>query len=81
MGLIDMLGGLLGRPSKSGNPIMDALLPMISGRGNRDGLGGLLGSFTGARLGTKANSWGGMLLTGAEARSMKGLDLEAIVGR
>jgi uncharacterized protein YidB (DUF937 family) len=135
MGLIDMLGSALGRAPKSGDPIMDALLPMLNGKGTVDGLGGLLGRFTGAGLGAKVNSWvgtgeneplgadeveqalgadevgriareagvspaaatsglasmipgfvdqmspGGTLLTGADARSMKGLDFTAIVGR
>jgi uncharacterized protein YidB (DUF937 family) len=60
MGLMDMLGGLTGRHSpKSGNAIMDALLPMLTKKGALDGLGGLLGKFTGAGLGSKANSWVG----------------------
>lgn len=60
MGLMDMLGGLMGRRSpKSGDAIMDALLPMLMKKGALDGLGGLLGKFTGAGLGSKANSWVG----------------------
>ena len=60
MGLMDMLGGLMGRRApKSGNPIMDALLPMLMKKGALDGLGGLIGKFTGAGLGAKANSWVG----------------------
>jgi len=60
MGLMDMLGGLMGRRTpKTGNPIMDALLPMLLAKGSIGGLGGLLGKFTGAGLGTKANSWVG----------------------
>ena len=60
MGLMDMLGGLLGRKApKSGNPLMDALVPMLMKGGALGGLGGLLGKFTGAGLGNKANSWVG----------------------
>lgn len=60
MGLMDIVGGLMGRRSpKTGNSIMDALLPMLLAKGSIDGLGGLLGKFTGAGLGTKANSWVG----------------------
>lgn len=55
-----MLGGFLGRKApKSGNPIMDALLPMLLAKGGIGGLGGLLGKFTNAGLGSKANSWVG----------------------
>jgi uncharacterized protein YidB (DUF937 family) len=57
MGLMDMVGGLLGRKVKSGNPIMDALLPMLLKGGAGGGLAGLLGKFTSAGLGEKANSW------------------------
>ena len=57
---MDTLGGLLGRRTpKSGNPIMDALLPTLMKKGSLDGLGGLLGKFTGAGMGSKANSWVG----------------------
>ena len=60
MGLIDMVGGLFGhRSPKSGDPLMDALLPMLMNKGAHDGLGGLLGKFTNAGLGSKANSWVG----------------------
>lgn len=60
MGLMDMLGGLMGRKApKSGNPLMDALLPMLLKGGAMGGLGGLLGKFTSAGLGGKANSWVG----------------------
>jgi uncharacterized protein YidB (DUF937 family) len=60
MGIMDMLGGLLGRKApKSGNPLMDSLLPMLLKGGAIGGLGGLIGKFTGAGLGSKANSWVG----------------------
>lgn len=60
MALMDMLGGLLGRKApKSGNPLMDALLPMLLKGGAMGGLGGLIGKFTNAGLGGKANSWVG----------------------
>ena len=60
MGLMDLVGGMLGRSSpKSGNPLMDALLPTLMKQGAGGGLGGLLGMFTGAGLGSKANSWVG----------------------
>ena len=55
-----MLGGLLGRRApKSGNPLMDSLMPMLLKGGALGGLGGLVGKFTGAGLGNKANSWVG----------------------
>jgi uncharacterized protein YidB (DUF937 family) len=38
---------------------MDALLPLLGKGGTHDGLGGLIGKFTGAGLGSKANSWVG----------------------
>ncbi|MEL6893797.1 MAG: YidB family protein [Actinomycetota bacterium] len=136
MGLMDLVGGLLGRRApKSGNPLMDSLLPMLLKGGSMGGLGGLLGKFSSAGLGSKANSWvgtgenepldpdeveqalgsdevdsiarragvsrdeaksglagmipglvdkmspGGNLPTGNLAKSMKGLDLGAILGR
>jgi len=57
---MDLLGGLLGRRApKSGNPILDALLPALREKGGLGGLGGLLGKFTGAGMGAKANSWVG----------------------
>ena len=60
MRLLDMLGGLMGRKApKSGNPLMDALLPMLLTGGAIGGLGGLLGRFTSAGLGGKAHSWVG----------------------
>jgi len=60
MGLMDMLRGMLGRGTpKSGNSVMDALLPMLTSKGSLGGLGGLIGKFTGAGLGAKANSWVG----------------------
>lgn len=57
MGLLDTVMGMLGRRKKSGNPLLDALLPMLVGGGALGGLGGLLGKFTGAGLGHKAQSW------------------------
>lgn len=60
MGLMDIVGGLLGRKApKSGNPLLDSLMPMLLKGGAIGGLGGLLGKFTGAGLGSKANSWVG----------------------
>jgi len=60
MGFIDMLGGLMGRRRpKSGDPLMDALLSMLLKGGAMGGLGGLVGKFTSAGLGGKANSWVG----------------------
>lgn len=60
MRLMNMLGGLFGRRApKSGNPLMDALLPMLFKGGAIGSLGGLLGKFTSAGLGGKANSWVG----------------------
>lgn len=38
---------------------MDALLPSLLKKGAADGLGGLLGKFTSAGFGSKANSWVG----------------------
>lgn len=60
MGIMDIVGGLLGRKApKSGNALMDSLLPMLMKGGGIGSLGGLLGKFTGAGLGNKANSWVG----------------------
>ncbi len=60
MGLMDMLGGLMGKKApKSGNPLMDALLPMLLKGGALGGLAGLLGKFAKAGLGGKADSWVG----------------------
>jgi len=57
---MDMLGGLMGRRMpKTGNALMDALLPMLLKGGAIGSLGGLLGKFTSAGLGGKANSWVG----------------------
>ncbi len=61
MGLMDMLGGLMGKKKmKTGNPLLDAVLPMLMGGGALGGLGGLVGKFSGAGLGGKANSWVGV---------------------
>jgi uncharacterized protein YidB (DUF937 family) len=74
---MDMVGGLLGRKSpKSGNPVMDALLPMLMKGGAAGGLGGLLGKFTSAGLGGKAKSWVG---TGAN-ESLDGDEVEQALG-
>jgi uncharacterized protein YidB (DUF937 family) len=55
---MDILGGLMGRKApKSGNSLLDSLLPMLLKGGALGGLGGLLGKFAGAGLGDKANSW------------------------
>ncbi len=60
MALMDMLGGLMERRApKTGNSLMDTLLPMLLKGGAIGGLGGLLGKFTNAGLGGKANSWVG----------------------
>jgi uncharacterized protein YidB (DUF937 family) len=60
MGLMDVLGGLTGpKAPKSGDPLMDALLPMMRKGGAIGSLGGLLGKFTSAGLGGQANSWVG----------------------
>jgi uncharacterized protein YidB (DUF937 family) len=60
MGLMDMLGGLLGRKApKTGNGLLDALLPKLMKGGALGGLGGLLGKFGAAGLGDKAASWVG----------------------
>lgn len=58
MGLIDTLKGLLaGKGIKTGNPILDALIPMLTKGGALGGLGGLLAKFKAAGLGGKADSW------------------------
>ena len=54
MGLLDMLG--LGK-KKTGNPLLDALLPMLMAGGAAGGIGGLLAKFKNAGLGSKADSW------------------------
>ena len=60
MGRRDVLGGLTGsKAPKSGDPLMDALLPMLRKGGAIGSLGGLLGKFTSAGLGGQANSWVG----------------------
>jgi len=57
---MDVLGGLTGsKAPKSGDPLMDALLPMLRKGGAIGSLGGLLGKFTSAGLGGQANSWVG----------------------
>ena len=60
MGLMDILGGLMGKKTpKTGNALLDSLLPMLLKGGAMGGLGGLLGKFTSAGFGDKANSWVG----------------------
>lgn len=55
-----MLGGLMGKKApKSGNPLLDTLLPMLLKGGGIGGLAGLIGKFTSAGLGHKADSWVG----------------------
>jgi uncharacterized protein YidB (DUF937 family) len=58
MGLMDMIGGLFGK-KKSGNPLLDALLPMLAGGGALGGLGGLVSKLTNGGLGDQAKSWVG----------------------
>jgi uncharacterized protein YidB (DUF937 family) len=55
---MDIFGGLLGRKApKSGNPLLDTLLPMLLKGGAMGGLAGLIGKFAKAGLGGKADSW------------------------
>jgi uncharacterized protein YidB (DUF937 family) len=79
MGLMDVVTGSLARRSaKSGDPLMDALLPVLMNNGALDGLGGLVGKFTNAGLGSKANSWVGSgdneLLDADEVEQALGVD-------
>jgi uncharacterized protein YidB (DUF937 family) len=55
---MDMIGGLLGK-KKSGNRLLDALLPMLAGGGALGGLGGLVSKLTQGGLGDQAKSWVG----------------------
>ena len=72
-----MISGLLGRKApKSGNPLMDSLLPMLLKGGALGGLGGLVGKFTGAGLGDKANSWVG----GGDNEPLDADEVEAALG-
>jgi uncharacterized protein YidB (DUF937 family) len=66
MGLLDVLG--LGK-KKTGNPLLDALLPMLLAGGAAGGLGGLLSKFKSAGLGSKADSW---VSTGANVHQALG---------
>lgn len=63
MGLNDVLRGLSERRvPKSGHGLLDALLAQIAtaaAKGGLGGLDGLIGRFTGAGFGAKANSWVG----------------------
>jgi len=58
VGLMDMLGGLFGG-KKTGNPLVDAVLPMLAGGGALGGLGGLISKLTSGGLGDQAKSWVG----------------------
>lgn len=76
--MMDMLGGLLERKApKTGNQLMDSFLPMLLKGGAIGGLGGLIGKFTGAGLGSKANSWVG---TG-ENEPLDPDEVEHVLGR
>lgn len=84
MGLMDILGGLLGKKTpRSGNSILDALLPMLLKGGALGGLVGLLNKFRGAGLGDKAASWVGtgpnQALDASEVHSALGPDTIAHV--
>jgi len=58
MGLKDMLSGLFGG-KKTGNSLLDAVLPMLAGGGALGGLGGLVSKLTNGGLGDQAKSWVG----------------------
>lgn len=87
MALMDLIGKFLGRSGpKSGNPLMDTLLPMLTkGGGSLGGLGGLLGKFNSAGLGGKAESWVGNgdnePLDAAEVEQALGGDLDDIASQ
>jgi uncharacterized protein YidB (DUF937 family) len=76
MGLLGSLLGKFGGKMKTGNPLIDAVLPMIMGGGALGGLGGIMGKFSGAGLGDKAASWQG---TGANAE-ISGDEVESALG-
>jgi uncharacterized protein YidB (DUF937 family) len=77
MGLMDMVGGLMGKKTmKTGNPLLDAVLPMLMGGGALGGLSGLVSKFGGAGLGDKAQSWVG---TGAN-EPIEGHEVEKALG-
>lgn len=77
MGLMDMIGGMLGRKApKSGNPLLDTLLPMLLKGGALGGLAGLLAKFAKAGLGAKADSW---VSTGPN-ESVDAADVERALG-
>lgn len=77
MGLMDMVGGLMGKKKmKTGNPLIDSLLPMLMGGGALGGLGGLVSKFGKAGLGGKAQSWVG---TGAN-ESIEPHEVEQALG-
>ena len=58
MGLKDMLSGLFGG-KKTGNSLLDAVLPMLAGGGALGGIGGLVSKLTSGGLGDQAKSWVG----------------------
>lgn len=58
MGVIGALEGRFADTGiKTGNPILDALIPMLTKGGALGGLAGLLATFKSAGLGGKADSW------------------------
>lgn len=87
MALMDIIGRFLGRSApKSGDALMDTLLPMLmKGGGSLGGLGGLLGKFNDAGLGGKADSWVGTgdnePLDAAEVEEALGGDLDQIASQ
>ena len=75
MGLMDTVGGLLGpKAPKSGNALMDSLLPMLLKGGAIGGLADLIPGLV------DQLSPGGSLPTGNIAKSMKGFDYKSILG-
>jgi uncharacterized protein YidB (DUF937 family) len=82
MGILGSLLGKFGGKIKTGNPLIDAVLPMLLGKGGGaaaglGGLGGIMGKFSAAGLGDKAASWQG---TGANAQ-ISGDELESALGK
>jgi uncharacterized protein YidB (DUF937 family) len=81
MGLLGSLLGKFGGKIKTGNPLIDAVLPSLLGKkggalGGIGGLGGLMGKFQSAGLADQAASWQG---TGENA-SISGDDVEKALG-